>query len=315
MTRKIIIHQEQSPGDVVVLTAAIRDLHASNPGEFITDVRTSYQHLWDHNPLITPLRDDEGEHITAHYPLIHKSGRLPYHYIHGPRKYLAETLNVKIEQGSFGGDIYLSDKERFTPGPVEMRLGKKQPYWVVVNGGKQDFTVKHWHPGRMQQVVERFFDRILFVQTGLSEHNHPKLTGKNVVDLTDCNGRDYLRLIYHAEGVITPISYAMHLAAAVPLRPSDNRRRPCVVIAGGREAAHWETYPGHRFIDRIGALPCCGVDGCWKARVVKLNDGDSNDQHLCENPVESEGRMIPKCMDLISVDDVCSAINSYLSFW
>ena len=58
MTEKLILRNFQSPGDIVMLTAAVRDLHLAYPGRFATDVRTSCPALWEHNPWITPRRDD-----------------------------------------------------------------------------------------------------------------------------------------------------------------------------------------------------------------------------------------------------------------
>lgn len=43
--RKLILRNFQSPGDIVMLTAAVRDLHRTYPGEFITDVRTPFPGL------------------------------------------------------------------------------------------------------------------------------------------------------------------------------------------------------------------------------------------------------------------------------
>lgn len=58
MARKIILKSFLSPGDVVMLTAAVRDLHLNNPGVFETDVRTTAMPLWDHNPFLTALSED-----------------------------------------------------------------------------------------------------------------------------------------------------------------------------------------------------------------------------------------------------------------
>ena len=49
--RRLILRNFQSPGDIVMLTAAVRDLHLTYPGEFVTDVRTSCPELWESNPL------------------------------------------------------------------------------------------------------------------------------------------------------------------------------------------------------------------------------------------------------------------------
>ena len=44
--RRLILSNRQSPGDVLMLPAAVRDLHRSYPGQFETDVRTSCPALW-----------------------------------------------------------------------------------------------------------------------------------------------------------------------------------------------------------------------------------------------------------------------------
>ena len=82
--RKLILRNFQSAGDIVMLTAAVRDLHRSYPGEFLTDVRTPFPDLWAHNPHLTPLREDDRgvETIDCHYPLIHEANTTPCHFLH-----------------------------------------------------------------------------------------------------------------------------------------------------------------------------------------------------------------------------------------
>src|SRR5882757_5577287 len=88
--RRLILRSFQSPGDIVMLTAAVRDLHLAHPGQFETDVRTSADALWQHNPRITRLTEGEAgvETLEMHYPLIHESNQRPYHFIHGYPQYL-----------------------------------------------------------------------------------------------------------------------------------------------------------------------------------------------------------------------------------
>ena len=50
MIMKLILLNFQSPGDIVMLTAAVRDLHQCCPGQFLTDVRTPCPSLWENNP-------------------------------------------------------------------------------------------------------------------------------------------------------------------------------------------------------------------------------------------------------------------------
>ncbi len=51
--RRLILRSFQSPGDLVMLTAVVRDLHVAAPGRFLTDVRTSADALFENNPHIT----------------------------------------------------------------------------------------------------------------------------------------------------------------------------------------------------------------------------------------------------------------------
>ena len=92
MKRKLILKCGLSVGDIVMLTAAVRDLHRCHPKRFLTDVRSSCPELWEHNPHLTPLREtDRGvEQIDCHYPLIDRSNEAPYHCIHGFTEFLSD---------------------------------------------------------------------------------------------------------------------------------------------------------------------------------------------------------------------------------
>ena len=156
--------------------------------------------------------------------------------------------------------------------------------------------------------MDHFHGRIQFVQVGSKGDHHPKL--RNVIDLCGKTSiRQLIRLVYHAEGILCPVTFCMHLAAAVPTRPERPPNRPCVVIGGGREPPHWEAYPFHQYIHRVGMLPCCLEGGCWKARTLPLGDGDERDgpEHLCVDVVGD----LPKCMDMITADEVIGRIEGY----
>ncbi|MGB3121050.1 MAG: hypothetical protein WBE58_19665, partial [Verrucomicrobiales bacterium] len=295
----------------MMLTAAVRELHKSHPSQFLTDIRTSASQLWDYNPYITKLDEKSPDVATieCHYPLIHHCNQRPYHFIHGFSQFLAERLEVPITPAEFRGDIYLSDEEKGWMSQVEEITGSKAPFWIIVAGGKRDFTIKWWSHERFQAVVDHFQGKIRFVQVGETGHHHLPL--RNVIDLrgkTDI--RQLVRLVYHAQGVLCPVTFLMHLAPAVPTKPGAPNSRPCVVVAGGREPVHWEAYPGHRFLHTQGALPCWETGGCWTARTVPLGDGDEKDrrQNLCLR-VTPQG--LPKCMDMVTAGDVIRAVESY----
>jgi ADP-heptose:LPS heptosyltransferase len=309
---KLILRNFLSPGDIVMLTAAVRDLHRTYPGRFATDVRTPSPQLWENNPYLTSLQEnDPGVRVVdCEYPLIYKSNQRPYHFIHAFIEFLNESLHLEIKPTDFSGDIHLSEEEKSWPSQVQEYCGDDRPFWLVTAGGKNDFTNKWWEPQRYQRVVDHFKGKVQFVQVGLSEHYHPALEG--VIDLRGCtNLRHLVRLVYHSQGVLCPVTSLMHLAAAVPTKPGAPGKRPCVVVAGGREPTHWEAYPNHQFIHTIGALPCCEAGGCWKSRVKPLGDGDTKDrpEDLCVNVVGD----LPKCMDMISADEVIRRIELYFT--
>lgn len=293
-----------------MLTAAVRDLHRCYPGEFQTDLRTPYPDLWRHNPHLTPLRpeDPEVRILDCDYPLIQSANATPHHCIHGFIQYLNDQLGLQISPTAFRGDIHLSPRERETVSQVGALLGGEIPFWLIAGGGKFDLTIKWWDHARWQAVVDHFRDRILFVQVGNAQDYHPRLHG--ALDLRGWTTlRQLIRLVHRAQGVFSPVTCLMHLAAAVPTPSHQPPLRPCVVVAGGREPAHWEAYPGHRFLHTIGALPCCADGGCWKKRTVPLGDGTDHDHpdQLCARRVGS----LPQCMDMITAGDVIRAVESY----
>src|SRR5487761_1849625 len=311
--RRLIFRTFQSPGDVLMLTAAVRDLHMAAPGSFQTDIRTSADALWENNPLITRLNEHEAgvETIECHYPLVHQANARPYHFIHGYAQFLEQRLGVPIPLTRFSGDVYLSAEEKQRPLPFA-ELGLKEGFWIVIAGGKYDFTAKWWDPAGYQAVVDHFQARIQFAQCGESGHWHPRL--KNAVDLVGRTSlRDFVVLMHHAAGVLCPVTFAMHLAATVETRPG-RPRRPCVVVGGARQPAHWEQYPGHQFLHTVGSLPCCARDPCWRSRGPLVGDGDEKDRKdVCERPVQLTPELrIAQCMAMISPDDVIRAIERYV---
>jgi len=309
--QKLMLLNREAPGDIVLLTAAVRDLHRCYPNQFVTDVRTHCMELWENNPHLTPLdiTDREVKIVDCHYPLFEESNRRPFHFIQAFVEDLNNKLNLQIKVTEFRGDIHLSEQEKSRPSPVEELTGDSRPYWIIAAGGKFDITIKWWHVRRWQAVVDHFRDRIQFVQVGLEEHYHPRLKG--VLDLRGKTGlRDLVRLVYHAHGVLCPLTLVMHLAAAVETKPGAPKARPCVVVAGAREAPHWAAYPTHQFLHTVGTLRCCADGGCWKVRTVPLGDGDERDheRHLCVDVVNG----LPRCMDMIKPDDVIRSLELYL---
>ena len=110
------------------MTAAVRDLHRCYPGRFVTDVRTTWGALWDNNPWLRHLDENDPEVHTVDmgYPLINFSNRIPYHAIHGFADGVNEKLGLEIKITEFKGDLHLSPAEASAPSPVAQILGTLQ---------------------------------------------------------------------------------------------------------------------------------------------------------------------------------------------
>ncbi len=315
--RKVIFRHSLSPGDLVMMTAAVRDMKLSHP-DIQIDVRTPAAELWENNPHLTKLEENDPDVkiYKIEYPIVHNSNEGQYHFIHGFRKDIQNKLNIRIKSTIFKGDIHISDEEKSWMSQIE-EMGIKEDFWIINSGIKYDFTAKAWNPSYYQKVVNHFRGKITFVQIGEKDHWHPPLKGViNLVGKTDL--RQLIRLIYHSIGVVCPVTLVMHLAAAIEMKKTPPLNRACVVIAGGREPSIWEKYCNHRYLDANGCLDCCDRGGCWKSRCQKVGDGDEKDRKdLCVYPVQTnydfkeEKLVIPKCLDIIKPSDVIRAIEMY----
>ena len=322
MVRKLLIRNTQSPGDVVVLSAMIRDLHKCYPGLFETAVTTApgAEHVFfenSHVKIATAKNKMIGyKPFVAHYPLINSCNQQRKHFLWGFIEDINARMHLHIKLTEFKPDLHLSTEEKANP-PYE------QPYWVFLSGGKGDFKTKLWYQQYWQDVIDKTAGRINWVQCGGGSKNHIQHIKKNGVLAAPIGQtvlREFIRIIYHAEGVACVITAAMHIAAAF--------NKPCVVIAGGREPWWWEAYTKenrlvnmrfgdptweppvddtfieHKFLHTIGQLSCCQTAGCWKKKVT---DPGSR----CTKPVSKYGETIPACKAMITPDMVVAAIEEY----
>lgn len=312
----VLLTHSRSPGDIVCMTAAVRDLQMTYPGEFDVYIRSECPELWMHNP-----------HIAGHWqrgcprelrsirvdckPEVNQANTKRLHYVTAFHRAISRELHRPIPVLQPHGDLHLSDDERHNP-PDTGR------YWFFVAGGKSDITTKIWSPLYSQALVDLLRARDMKVVQGGADypgHKHPQLEGVHSV-VGETSLRDFIRWIYHADGVICPVTFAMHVAAAF--------QKPCVVIAGGREPYWWEQYADlgerhfgkdcgpiripHRFLHTVGRLDCCLNTGCWKTQVqakpVGLRD--------CVLPeIVNDSLVLPKCLQEITPTMVAQAVGSY----
>ena len=315
MIRQYVLENLQAPGDSLMFTCAIRDLHRQRPGEFITSIATRSPDIWQNNPYHKSIdRTVESGHMRIGYSsAIHATNYRPAHFSTGFCQDLSEKFGIRINLTDMRPDVYLTDAER-DPGQRKI----KGPYWVMMAGGKPDFTNKIWAPAYYQQTVDLLAKDTQIVQAGAAGHLHKPLT--NVINMVGKTSfRDFMCLVYHAQGVICPITSGMHLAAAF--------NKPCVVIGGGREGWWWEAYtrktwavnvPGkacpaefvdHTYLHTITRLPCCAAGGCWTNGVADKPDVSKN----CKAVVVGPNGDLPKCMDMIRPSQVVEAVHRYMA--
>jgi len=275
-------------GDVVALTASLRDLKLANPGIRL-QANVSLPDVLRHNPHLTnavlpgakeiKITDEHYRHAVHQSQF--NSGK---HFTTFFHEVISDLTRLRCPVTSPKPDLHLSPSERVSP--------ISRPYWVVLAGGKTDITIKHWPHVRYQGVVDSLRPKgVRFVQTGLLRDVHKPLAG--IENRLNWGGlRELFRLIAYSRGVVCPVTAAMHIAAAFD--------KPCVVLAGGREEATWEHYQKvpvpHKFHHSIGKLDCCLTRGCWLRRTEECPNKPAN---------------LPKCMGDISIDAVVSSVLDY----
>jgi ADP-heptose:LPS heptosyltransferase len=319
VARRIAFSHSRALGDVVVMTAAVRDFKLAYGDAAEVYVQSHFPQVWANNP-----------HVAGHISL-QRPTQMPTHALsYGPslrelnneRRHFVTAFHVSIAdrtKGEFAPpctapepDLHLSDRDA-APDP-----GGR--YWVLFAGRKNDFTAKYWSVRSWQRTADLLRDAGLRVVQVGGKHRecwNPSLSG--ALDLVGKTGiRDLFALIAGAEGVICPVTSGMHIAAAF--------KKPCVVVAGGREHWWWEAYVDgpdrtfgphaapvatpHRFLHTQGLLPCCADRGCWQNKVSR-HEPDKH-RRYCRMPEDDGyGRQVPKCLLLITPEAVVDAALSY----
>lgn len=306
--RGLILKNELPPGDVLAMTACVHSLPRSNPDKFKVAVDTPYPHLWENNPDIISLeeaRAQQFEVVQMHYPLVNESNQQAVHVLHGYCQFLQSNLGVPVPCVTNKPLLYLSEQEKAWRDQVQDVTGHKQRFWLVCAGRKRDYTAKFWGSHHFQEVVDRLYGKITFVQVGAAQDHHPQLRGViNLIGMTDL--RQLIRLVYHADGVLCGITLIHHIAAALD--------KPSVVLLGGREPVQWNSYPRAHLLHSGGVLPTCSErigtplgHACWRSRSVQLGDGAEQDGSLCADPVPGH-EPVPRCLALIRPETVAETI-------
>lgn len=312
--RQLVLENKQAPGDILMFSCAVRDLHKQYPGQFITSVASSTPDIWQNSPYNKSIdRAESSDHIRVGYSsAIHQCNFRNAHFSTGFCQELGEKLGTRITLTDMRADLHFTPQEL---DPSQQKI--KEPYWVVIAGGKSDFTAKVWDIRNWQTTVTELRKDTQIVQAGGGSHNHKPLNGViNMVGRTTF--REFMLLIKHSQGVICPITCAMHLAAAC--------NKPCVVIAGGREGWWWEAYTRktwavnvpkvacptdfveHTYLHTIDKMSCCTRSGCWLNGI-----GEQAGPKNCKQLERGSAGLTPACLQSITPALVADSVRNYMA--
>src|ERR1700733_13495446 len=115
---RIVFRAMVYPGDLLMLTGAIRDLHLAHPDKFVTDVDTTCQQIWDNNPYITHIdRIESHRYLNLGYPAYSHRETDPEHLSTRYHKQIAEALDIPVPVTKKSPEIYLSDDDKSSQFP------------------------------------------------------------------------------------------------------------------------------------------------------------------------------------------------------
>lgn len=256
MKQQVIFKLFRAVGDIIVFTNFLRCFSKSYQNiDF--DVITPYPEITYLNENLTKLPKDKNIEVIDFSNIemneYRKSGM---HYSSAYIDWFNKQYNMDVQQDSIIPELFLSNEEK-DKDYIYSKYGIKGNFWLFNAGIKIDIPLKAYPILYWNYILDSLNElNYQLIQVGSDHHVHPVFNNiKSLVGKTQ-NLRDFLSLCYHAQGVITPISMLMHVAAAF--------NKSCIVIGGGRENPRWEMYSNHCFLHTVGLLDCCKNDGCWK---------------------------------------------------
>jgi ADP-heptose:LPS heptosyltransferase len=230
-------------GDVLMSLAVVRGIRLRNPTAKITFI-TNYHELLHGHPLIDRVMSPETAVQFQLQPVI----SLRYEVFVPLRLHVIDYLAGCVGLREIEHSIPLPD---FTSelGTLQNQITGPRP-WIVVSRHAGPFTPnKDWPDERWTVLIPRLARNGTVIELGTAPPG-PKLATSHIDLRTQTNLRQYCGLISLADLVISPITSAVHVAAAYGV--------PSLSIMGGYESPANTAYPLHTPLYR--ALSC---SPCW----------------------------------------------------
>lgn len=285
-----------SPGDTLVMTAAIRSLKKHHGDKYRVAVdMTAHQEIFANNPDLETFTDDEVPYVVRlKLPFCNTPDDGPTHFITSCCENLGASIQDPFPDSVRKPILHLSEQEAGAVVPWSK-------YVVLVAGYKADTPIKYAGRFIFQQVADFLNDQgLTVVQVGSADDVHERLDG--VVDMI---GKTTIRglaaIINKCEFTISGITLAQHLAAALD--------KPAIVMGGGRESVWLTAYARQHYLHTLGLLPCCsgGGHGCWKWNFEKSEKG-------CSLPViQPDGQTVPRCHQMVGAEGIITAARRIIA--
>ena len=146
MSKKtIILRHQRAAGDILVMTAVVRDIYRQYSDIFEIGVETSFTELWNNNPYIVKLKDKRlgaAVYNLSYGDGIQKAGREPIHFLRAFHDDFEKKSGMKLALTEPKPDIHLSEEEK------SKRLVDGR-YWVVLDRKSTRLNSSHSQQSRM----------------------------------------------------------------------------------------------------------------------------------------------------------------------
>ncbi len=251
--KRVWLSHTISPGDSMVLTAAIESVGYYSPLTYTFKVQCSSREVFVNNPHCSDFPRDQADLvIEAHYPDFAERNWRDVRYLQGYTHFLGEKLGLKLKCAVPSPRLYFSPAELAAPRLID------EPYVVINSGYKKDGTLKNWGIQNWIEVsnwIQSQGLKVVQVGTTSPHHVHKPLPG--AIDMRHNSPHRVLyKLALDSEYGLGAESYLHHIYAATPIR------KPFVCVASGIFPTTAMQYGTERYLCRQGTMDCCRTRGC-----------------------------------------------------
>lgn len=291
-------------GATLLSTVVLRRLKEVCPERTLRCV-AKYTDLLRESPYIDEIIDWDAPDIFANFlqdkEIVDLSGTLDYQPNRRPRPaHLIDLLcrRAEVSNDSKGPECFLSSEElRDAQRYVEsIRSDSKNVIAITTRTSTRN---KEWRQERWQELIQQLDSKVRWLHLG--ESQSPNLDGVEYLSLTP---RQTIAVTRYVDGIVTLDTFLLHAAATQRLDT------PGVITLLGSSRPECVSYPSfyNIYFNLYDCQPCGRPYNAFDLNI--LPDG-TVDQWPNGKPKKWECEHVA-CMDLIAVDNVTTAIRSFI---